>query len=62
VRYEKLGIISFTDNYAKMIENYIILNALGNIVNNKESAHYYIIASVKESITSFLSEIIPLLI
>lgn len=56
VRYEKLGIISFTDNYAKMIENYIILNALGNIVNNKESAHYYIIASVKESITSFLSE------
>jgi hypothetical protein len=56
VRYEKLGITSFTDQYSKIIENYIILNALGNIVNNKKSANYYIITSVKESITSFLSE------
>jgi hypothetical protein len=56
VRYEKLGITSLIDNYSKMIENYIILNALGKIVNNKESANYYIIATVKESITSFLSE------
>lgn len=55
-RYEKLGIISYMDNYSRMIENYIILNALGSVVSNKTTADYYIIASVKESITSYLSE------
>jgi hypothetical protein len=54
--YEKLGIISYVENYSRMIENYIILNALGSIVKNKGDADYYIISTVKESITSYLSE------
>jgi hypothetical protein len=61
VRYEKLGKVSFEDNYTTMIKNYIILNALGYIVESREQADYYIILSAKESITSYLSENFSLL-
>jgi hypothetical protein len=56
VKYENLGNISFNEHYSKMIENYIIINALGKIVHKKELSDYYIIPSVKESIASYLSE------
>ncbi|MDY6821474.1 MAG: hypothetical protein SVN78_07635 [Deferribacterota bacterium] len=56
VRLELLGEIKYVKSYENIIKNYIILNALGYIVEDKELADYYIVISIKESVRTYLSE------